>query len=125
MKKVAIYGAKSIALGVYRAVTLLNPDCRAECFLVSSLGNNPERLAGMPVRAVDEYAGTVENKGDIHILIGTPENVQGEIVKTLKRYGFCNYTCIDSNREASLMEGYYAKIGRFPSLHKLGKGDGR
>jgi FlaA1/EpsC-like NDP-sugar epimerase len=123
MKRVAIYGAKSVALGVYKAVTLLYPDYKVDCFLVSSLENNPTSLAGVPVRAVGEYATSVEDKEDVHILIGTPENVQGEIAETLKRHGFCNYTCIDSNKEAALMERYYAEMGRFPSLHSLEMGD--
>jgi hypothetical protein len=123
MKNLAIYGAKSIALGVYKAVTLLYHDYKVECFLVSSLENNPLSLAGLPVRAVSEYASSVENKEDLHILIGTPQNVQGEIIESLNLYGFCNYTAIDSVKYSSLMEHYYAKIDRFPSLHSLEKNE--
>lgn len=120
----AIYGAKSIALGVERAVKLLYPDCRIACFLVESLENNPACLDGLQVREIREFSsayGGGDKKG-IHILVGTPEDKHPEIVAVLEQYGYHNYTCMDAGREARLMEKYYSVLGGFPSLRGLQAG---
>lgn len=114
MKKIVIFGAKSIALGVCCAVRELYENCTVDAFLVSSKAGNPERLAGLPVLASADY----EDK-DTYILIATPESIQEEIVKMLESQGFHNRICIDSRKEAELMERYYEKTGMFASVHAL------
>lgn len=119
-----IYGAKSIALGVCRAIQTLYPSHRVEGFLVSSLEGNPSMLAELPVREIGGFSDalTAEDKAAVHILIATPENIHNIILFTLKEYGFSRYTCINSIVEADLMERYYDAIDIYPSLHKLKKG---
>lgn len=125
--KIYIYGAKSIALGVCQSIHLLYPSHKVEGFLVSSLEGNPTRLAGLPVQEIDNFASrlTDEEKGQIHILVATPENVHRAITHTLQQYGLTQYTCIDSTVEAELMERYYEKLSKFTSLHKLPMGEDR
>lgn len=113
-----IFGAKSLALGVYDAMRNLYPEYPVKSFLVSSKQGNPDRLAGLPVKEIEELSCEAE-AGNIHVLIGTPQDLHGEIIGQLKKYGFCNYTCIDSHREAFLMERYFMEIKRFPSIHNL------
>ena len=74
-----IYGAKSIALGVCRAIQALIPENRLQGFAVTSLEGNPRTLAGLPVWELGELMdyGT-------QFLIATPENIQGEIVQYLE-----------------------------------------
>lgn len=124
MKKIAIYGAKAIAFGIYTAVKKLYPQYPVTCFLVNSLLTNSPVLAGIPVREIAEFSSslTEEEKRDYHILIGTPEDIHPEIIRTLEQYGFSNYTCMDSRKEAALMERYFTKGNSFPSLHGLTEG---
>ena len=122
--RIYIYGAKSIALGVCRAIQTLYPSHKVEGFLVSSLEGNPSTLAELPVRAIGELATELgeAKKSEIHILVATPENVHDAICATLKQYVFSQYTCIDAVKEGQLMERYYAAINRFPSLHSCETG---
>lgn len=113
-----IYGAKSFALGIYYAIRNLYPDYTIQCFLVSSKQGNPSILSGLPVKEIDSYAWEV-NTNDIHVLIGTPEDVHLEIIANLKKYGFYQYTCVDSRLGNSLLEKYFLKLGKFPSIHML------
>ena len=119
--QLAVYGAKSIALGIYRAVEILYPDYSMSCFLVSSLQNNPSVLAGLPVREIEEFSKELspKEKNSIHVLIGTPEDIHPEIVYALEQHGFFHYTCIDSHRETKLMEQYFIRKQIFPSIHTL------
>lgn len=115
MWKLAIFGAKSIALGACLAIQqLYKEDFEVVGFLVSSKAGNPDTLAGIPVY---ELTGFLQK--DICILIATPEDVQGEIVKQLEEQGFHNHICVDSRKEADLMEKYYSDIGIFQSIHNL------
>lgn len=114
MFKIAIFGAKSIALGVCLAVQKLYRDIEIVGFLVSSKKCNPDTLAGFPVYEL----GAFMNK-KICVLIATPEDVQGEIVALLEGQGFHNYICLDSEKESKLMENYYASLGVFRSIHDL------
>lgn len=122
--QIAIFGAKSIALGVYQAIKELYPEYPVCCFLVSSLRNNPSVLAGLPVRGLEEFSRELpqDKKCMIHVLVGTPEDVHLEITGTLKQHGFYHYTCIDSRREAVLMEQYFMRKQIFPSIHTLKSG---
>lgn len=112
--KIAIYGAKSIALGVCKAVSEVYNDFEVVAFLVSSKENNPKTLAGLPVYELSEY--TDQN---IIILIATPEDLHRAIVENLEKNGFYNHVCIDSEKESELMEKYYDSIGQFKLLHRL------
>ena len=120
----AVYGAKSIALGIYQAVKELYPEYPQCCFLVSSLQNNPSVLAGLPVRELAEFSQglSLKEKDNIHVIIGTPEDIHPEIVTALEKHGFCHYTCIDSRREAHLMEQYFIRKQIFSSIHTLKSG---
>ncbi len=115
--QIYIYGAKALALGACVAVRELYPQHDVTGFLVKSLHNNPTTLAGLPVYRLCD----VKEK-DRHILIAAPEDVQEEIVRDLRKYGFFHYTCMDSGKEARLMERYYTAIGRFPSIHAMPAG---
>lgn len=116
LPQLAIYGAKSLALGVYLAVQELYPQYLVKGFIVKSLNSNPTVLGKLPVQELKN----VKEK-DIHILIATPEDTHKEIVCDLKRYGFLYYSCIDSKKEAELMGRYYSKKGLFPSVHYMSK----
>ena len=71
MLKLAIYGARSIALGAALAVQRLYPECRLIGFIVSSIADNPSYLAGVPVIQLN----TLLEK-DVHVLIATSEDTQ-------------------------------------------------
>ncbi len=107
-----IYGAKSLALGICRALQALYPQHPVKGFLVSSKEKNPLQLAGLPVLELESY-----HLKTTHILIATPEDLHSEIVKKLEQNGFFQYTCMDSKREAALMEQYYRRRGDFLSIH--------
>lgn len=114
MTKIAIYGAKSLALGVCKAVTELYPEYQIYGFIVKSLQGNPHVLADIPV-----YELHMVLDKSIHILIATPENLHQSIVEDLECLGFHDYTCMSSQKESALMERYFTKIGRFKSLHSF------
>lgn len=122
--QLAIYGARSIALGVYQAIKELYPEYLPFCFLVSLLQNNPSVLAGLPVREIGEFSQELspKEKSSIHVLVSTPEDIHPEIVYTLEQHGFCHYTCINSHRETKLMEQYFIRKQIFPSIHTLKEG---
>lgn len=117
---IAIYGAKSLALGMYRAIEKLFPDEECIGFVVNSMEGNPHKLAEHRVIAMDRLKEeiTFRDRDDLHILVCTPEDLHPEISAYLEKNGFNNYTCMDSVKEAGLMEDYFA-AGRFHSLHKL------
>lgn len=115
MWKLAIFGAKSIALGACLAVQkLYKNDLEIVGFLVSSKAGNPDTLAGLPVYELEDFL-----QRDVCILIATPEDVQEEIVKQLEEQGFHNHICVDSRKESELMEKYYSYMGIFQSIHNL------
>lgn len=114
MFKIAIFGAKSIALGVCLAVQKLHSDFEIVGFLVSSKKENPDTLAGLPVY---ELGAFMDKK--ICVLIAVPEDVQEEVVALLEGQGFHNHICMDSEKESELMENYYADLGVFQSIHGL------
>lgn len=120
--ELVIYGARSLALGAYRAIQLLYPKYPVICFIVTSLYGNPSRLADLPVKQIEDLSHEVD-KEQIHVLIGTPEDIHPEIIEQLEKYGFHHYTCMDSRRESVLMEKFFLRIGMFPSLHSLPLGE--
>lgn len=122
---IAIYGAKSLALGTYRAIQKCWPETPVTGFLVTSLKGNPTILAGLPVQEIGKLTSmlTPEAKDMYHILIATPEDQHPEIVKTIEKFGFCHYTCLDSAKESKLMRQYFKGQSKFQSLHDLESGD--
>lgn len=117
MIRIAIYGAKSLALGTYMALKELYPEYEIYGFIVKSLQENPHFLADLSVYELDKVLDK-----SIHILIATPENLHQSIVADLEHSGFFAYTCMDSQRESVLMERYFNKINRFRSLHTFLRG---
>lgn len=110
----AIFGAKSTALGILKALEELYTEHKMTTFLVSSLEGNPLVLSGYPVLSVDEFADK-----EIPVIVATPENLHKEISQMLEEKGFTNYVCMDSCKEQALMERYYNKLHVFPSLCDL------
>ena len=47
--KSLMFGAKSVAIGTFRALRMLQPEIQISGFLVSSLKENPRKLEGLPV----------------------------------------------------------------------------
>lgn len=117
MKQV-IYGAQGVALGAYKAIKALHPEIMVECFLVTTIGNNASKLCGIPVRELAEFVEgkTDEEKKNIEVLIGTPENVMGAIEKSLDDIGMYNHVRLDSMRWAELQERAFVKMGCFTPL---------
>lgn len=115
-----IFGAKSIALGVCRAVQELYKDFDVVGFLVTSRRDNPDTLTGLPVYELDNF-----REKDICILIATPEDTHAAIVKSLEEKGFHSHICIDSKKESDLMRKYYAVSGEFKALRTAAGGSNR
>lgn len=125
--RIQIFGARSVALGVCKAIQTLYPEQQIDGFLVTSLDENPAMLCGLPVKEIGEVAKdmTDAEKKDLVVLVATPEDVHSEIEQVLKRNGFMQYIFIDSVKEAALMERFFEKEKRFPSLHNLTEGEHR
>ena len=116
-----IFGAKSIAIGVSRAIRTLKQEMNILGFLVSSLENNPEELDGVPVRELGKVSAEMDEreKRNVCVYIAVPEFLHKEIIYDLLEHGFVNYRAVDSGTEAKLMEKYFSRIKKFPSLHEL------
>lgn len=119
--QIAIYGAKSLALGMYKAVHEIYPEVPCIGFVVNSGKNNPSTLGGLSVIEMEALKEMIlpEEREKLHILICTPEDLHEEITAYLEENGFSSYTCMDSRREAKLMEQYFVRMQAFPSLHCL------
>ncbi len=119
--KCYIFGAKSIAISVSRAMRALNQDMEPEAFMVSSLENNPCRIDGIPVCEIHIAANglTEQEKSEVRVYIATPEDVHESIIGLLLQHGFTNYIPVSACMEAEWMEQYYKLAGRFPSIHEL------
>lgn len=115
---ISIYGAQGVALGAYKAIKAVHPEIEIECFLVTAIGNNASILGGIPVRELNEFVAekTDEEKKNIEVLIGTPENVMGAIEKSLDDVGMYNHVRLDSMRWADLQERAFKKMGCFAPL---------
>lgn len=121
---ILFYGAKSLALGMCKAVRELYPEYPIMGFLVTSREGNPAALAGLPVWDIESFHAGVgeEEKDGRHILIATPEDLHPEIVRTIESLGYHHFTCMDSAKEARLMERYFKRLGLFPSVRGLEPG---
>lgn len=118
------YGAQAIALGAYKALKVLQPEIEIECFLVTQMGNNPSFLGGIPVRELEEFVleKTFEEKDNIEILIGTPENVMEDIERNLEAVGLHHHVRLDSVKWAEMQEKAFIKSGEFKSLSSFSIG---
>ena len=116
--KYVIYGAQGVALGAYNAIKALHPEIEIECFLVTTIGNNASILGGIPVRALNEFVAEKadEEKKNMEVLIGTPENVMGAIEKSLDEVGIHNHVRLDSMIWAGMQEKAFTRIGCFTPL---------
>ncbi|MCL2254609.1 MAG: DUF4422 domain-containing protein [Lachnospiraceae bacterium] len=121
-EKTYIFGAKSIALGSYRALSLLEPSMDICGFVVSSRQNNPVVLAGLSVVELASLKAefTPADRQNVRIYIAIPEDLHNEIIISLVEAGFTNYICIDSMLEMKWMAEFYQKIGDYyPLLRDL------
>lgn len=118
---IAIFGAQSIALGLYQAFHKLYPKKNMCCFLVSNRKNNPLQLAGIPVQELSIFASNLsqEDKDNLEILIATPENVMKDIEVLLENYGFKKHIRQTSLRWAKLMGYYYMSSTQYITLSAL------
>lgn len=118
---IAIYGAKSLALGMYRAIEKIYPEQVCIGFVVNSKVNNPSNLAGLPVIELDELKLKLgdKEKDELHILVCTPEDLHKEISEYLINNSFKNITCMDSRKEEKLMERYFKELCIFESFYGI------
>ncbi len=119
-----IYGARSLALGACETLRLLYPACYIKGFLVTSMAGNQGVLAGLPVWELRDFTENIcaTDKDDYHVLVATPEDLHSSIVDALTAYGYTRYTCLDSVKEAKLMERYFKQRGNFLTIHDLKPG---
>ena len=47
--KIVIYGAQGVALGANKAIKIVHPEIKIECFLVTAMGNNASILGGITI----------------------------------------------------------------------------
>ena len=75
--KTLIYGAQAIALGAYNAIRRTKPACQIEGFLVTQIGYNARRLAGLPVIELNDYINGITDaeKENTEVFIATPEDI--------------------------------------------------
>ena len=113
--EIAIYGAGMVAVNVYYAVKTLYPRCRFVSFIVTEKKGNPAKIDGIPVLSLDEYSSS---KGEqaAAILVAAPEKHHAAISTELSERNFKRHICVDSSREAKLLQHYYKKTGLFLSL---------
>ena len=121
-KKKVIFGAQGYALGTYKAIKTVYPDKHVLCFLVSKVGGlNPNTLAGLPVRELDEFSASLsgDEEKNVEIIIATPENIQSEIEGLLDSYGLTNHSRLTADMWEELMLSYHSMLGQFSPLSTL------
>ncbi len=113
-----VFGAKSIAIGVIRAIRECCPESRVRGCIVSSLDENPKKIEGLKVEELKSFSLRFddEEKNRIKILVATPIYVQGEICDMLKIFGFDYIIRLDSVMEEDLMHRYFKAKKIFPSI---------
>lgn len=111
IRDIAIYGAQMVAVSIYYAMKTLYPGCRITSFVVTDPNGNPTVIDGIPVISFQNF-----DQKDVQVLVAVPENFHAEIVVGLETRGFKDYVCIDSVKEAELMQQYYEKTGLFKAL---------
>lgn len=118
MLQLVIYGAQGVALGTYNAIKELHPEINIQCFLVTSMENNPPVLGGIPVQELADFVAgmTQEEKDNVEVLIGTPENVMPAIEAGLEDTGLHNFVRLTSIRWADMQRDAFLKSGKFMPL---------
>ena len=122
---IVIYGAQMVAVSVYYAIKTLYRDVKVLCFVVKDQFSNPTYIDGIPVVTLDYFQSKNESgifREEIKVYIATPENHHADIMADLRKRGINNYICIDSKKEAMLMEQYFSQISDFPLLRSCPKG---
>jgi len=116
-----IFGARSTAAGMIRALRSEYPECKIVGVIVSSTMDNPRSVEGVSVEDLSTVSSKLseEQKANAQVLIATPVYVQREIIDTLKIFGFKNIMPLDSATEAEVMKKYYDHLGLFKSLKGL------
>lgn len=96
-------------------------------YSVTAMRNNAPVLGGIPVRELQEFVSgmTQEEKDNVEVLIGTPENVMTEIEAGLETTGLHNFVRLtsirwaDMQRDAFLKSGEYIPLSSYPvGCHK-------
>lgn len=122
--ELAVYGAGMVGVSVYYAVKALYKGWRVVCFIVSEKEGNPSEVDHIPILSLEEFTKSDRfDKIGIQILVATPENHHEGIVRRLEKAGLENYVCVDSRREAALMERYYGRSDGFPVLRGYAPGE--
>ncbi len=116
-----IFGAKATAAGLYKALTVLQPEKNILGFLVSSMEGNASEIWGVPVMTVKDICDKVSDteKENIEIYVAVPKTLHDEIGHYLNDNAFYNVIFIDSQKEASIMERYFVAEGKYKSVHSL------
>lgn len=117
-KRIVIYGAQGIALGVYKSIKTFFTENDILCFLVTEKGQNSDFLNSVPVRELQEFASGLsqKEKDEIEVLISTPENVMDEIESSLNQAGLYHSIRISSDRWAVMMKNFFLKTGEYLPL---------
>ena len=107
-----------MALGAYKAIKTVFPEKEVECFLVTSMGNNAPVLGEIPVRELADFVSgmTQEEKDNVEVLIGTPENVMPAIEAGLEEVGLHNFVRLTSIRWADMQRDAFLKSGEYMPL---------
>ena len=116
-----IFGAKATAAGLYKALSVLEPETVIRAFLVSKPEENVPEIWGCPVRGLDAVADELseDEKSVTPVYVAVPELVHDSVREVLESYGFRNLILLDSRMEADLMGRYCEAVGRFRSVHSL------
>lgn len=120
-QEIYVFGAKSVSIGIIRAIEKCYPDIKIQGCLVSSLKDNPSEVEGLKVEELKSFSHRISDseKNTIQIVIATPIYVQDEICDTLRLFGFNNFIRVDSLIEEELMHKYYNSINMFASLKDI------
>lgn len=113
-----IFGAKATAVGLYKALSVIEPGKKIKAFLVSERKDNPQEIWGCPVLMLKDVSSLKDiEKAEIYVAV--PESLHDEVKKLLQTYGFTNLVMLNSHMEAELMERYFESEGQFRSIHTL------
>lgn len=84
-EKKYIYGAGNVGKAFY---VRLSKKCKIDGFIVTKKSQDNDYLFGVPIYEVDVLD---DNLKDVAIIIGVSDNLQGDIIKTLKEKGLDNF----------------------------------
>ena len=119
--KTYIFGARATAAGIYKGLSVINPDKKVDAFIVSDPEQNVREIWGCPVLGI-EHVTKVLSPAEIaeaEVFVAVPELVHAEIHALLDKHGFKNLIMIDCQTEAEMMERYFTSEGSFCSVHSL------